>query len=117
MKKSLFRKPPRFFLILTVIVLLGAIPRAIELINHNYLFGFDQGWYFQEVKKIVIDHNPTLIGIEVGGGGGFFQGPGWIYLLTIPFLLSKGDPYAAMILMFLFGIFAIVFSSLIAAKL
>ncbi len=90
------------------ILVLAALPRAIELINHNYLFGFDQGEHFMAVKRIVIDGKPTLIGTESGGIGGLFQGPGWYWLLAIPFAVSRGDPYAAMVLMFLLSLVVIL---------
>ncbi len=91
-------------LLFVLILVVGALPRAIELLNHNYLFGFDQGLFFQAVKQIVVNHKPALIGSEVGGQGGFFQGPGWYYLLSIPFFLTGGDPFGAMVLMFLLGL-------------
>lgn len=93
----------KFLVFSLIIVLVGAIPRAIELINGNYLFGYDQGVFFLAVKSMVIDHKLTLIGAPVGGQGGFFQGPGWYYLLSIPFALSGGNPYSGMVLMFLIG--------------
>jgi len=87
-----FIKEKNFTFFLLAIVILGSIPRSIEVISGNYLFGFDQGVFFQAVKEIVVNHKPALIGTEVGGGG-FFQGPGWYYLLSIPFYLWRGDPY------------------------
>lgn len=96
------------FLMITIL-LLAAAPRAIELINGNYLFGYDQGEHFQAVKKIVVDQKLTLIGTQVGGAGGFFQGPGWYYLLAIPFLFTGGDPYGAMVLMFVIGMLTVFF--------
>lgn len=100
-----------FWWLAAAILVLAALPRAIEIINHNYLFGYDQGLFLQEVRKIAVDHKPTLIGAESGGIGGIFQGPGWHYLLSIPFLLGRGDPYAAMALMFILSL-ATVFLSL-----
>lgn len=108
----------KLFLIFSVLLLiLGAIPRSIELFNHNYLFENDQGMYFQAVKRIVVDHKLTLIGTEVGGKGGFFQGPGWYYLLAIPFVIWHGDPYGAMVLMFLSGIGTILVSIYLGQRL
>lgn len=108
----------RFFLFFIFgIVVVAAIPRGIELLNHNYLFLFDQGLFFEAVKNIVVDHNPTLIGSEVGGQGGFFQGPGWYYLLAVPFSLSGGDPYASMIVMFIIGVMTIVTSIFLMRKM
>lgn len=105
--KNLFSNPLSLLICLLV---LAALPRGIELLNHNYLWGFDQGEHYLAVKEIVIDKNPTLIGTQVGGSGGFFQGPGWYYLLSIPFVLFGGDPYGGMILMFLIGIATVGFA-------
>lgn len=65
----------KFWFIVGIILIFAAIPRAVELISHNYLFGFDQGNFMLAVKHIVVDHKLTLIGVEVGNIGGFFQGP------------------------------------------
>lgn len=95
----------RKFIIFTVMILfLGAVPRAIEMINGNYLFGYDQGLFYLGVKKIVVEHKLALIGAPAAGGAvGFFQGPGWYYLLAIPFVLFAGNPYGGMVLIFLIG--------------
>lgn len=101
----MLRKNKHMMLMLEFLVLiLAAIPRGIELLAHNYLFGSDQGLFYQAVKDIVVNQKPALIGAPVGGMGGFFQGPGWYYTLSLPFALMHGDPYGGMILMFLFGI-------------
>ena len=111
-----FVKEKNFSFFLLAIVILGSIPRSIEVISGNYLFGFDQGVFFQAVKEIVVNHKPALIGTEVGGGG-FFQGPGWYYLLSIPFYLWRGDPYGGMIFMLMMGILTITLSVLFGRKI
>src|SRR3989344_9053320 len=111
-----FRKEKNFVFLLLIIVILGSIPRSIEIISGNFLFGYDQGVFFQAVKEIIVNHKLTLIGTEVGGGG-FFQGPGWYYLLSIPFYLWRGDPYGGMILMFIVGILTISLSVVFGRKI
>lgn len=107
-----------YFLFLAVLlVVVAAIPRAIELLNGNYLFGYDQGQHYEAVKKIVIERKATLIGTQVGGEGGFFQGPGWYYLLAVPFVLTRGDPYGSMVLMFLLGVATVIATIACAAKM
>lgn len=96
---------------------MAAISRGVELLGGNFLFGFDQGLFFEAVKSIVVDRKLTLIGAEVGGQGGFFQGPGWYYLLAIPFVMTGGDPYGAMVLMFLLGMLAVFFSIFLTKKM
>ena len=100
-----------------LISILGLIPRSIEVIGGNFLFGFDQGAYFLDVKRIVIEHKLTLIGLFAGGGGGLFQGPGWYYLLSIPFVLTEGNPMAAMVLMLILGLLTIVFSIYFSSRM
>lgn len=106
-----------YTLLFIIIVFTAAIPRAVELLSGNYLFGFDQGLFFEAVKKIVIEKKPALIGSEVGGQGGFFQGAGWYYLLLVPFILTNGNPYAGMILMFAIGIATVILAVIFAKKM
>lgn len=108
----------RLFFILTLfIIAIASIPRGVELLSGNYIFGFDQGLFFEAIKKMVVEIKPTLIGAEVGGQGGFFQGPGWYYLLLIPFLITNGNPYGAMVLMFAIGIATVVLAVIFAKKM
>jgi len=111
-----FIKKKNFAFFLLAIVILGSIPRSIEVISGNFLFGYDQGVFFQAVKEIVVNHKLTLIGTQVGGGG-FFQGPGWYYLLSIPFYLWRGNPYGGMVLMLMIGILTIVLSVVFGRKI
>ncbi len=111
-----FIKEKKITFYLLAIVILGSIPRSIEVISGNYLFGYDQGVFFQAVKEIVVNHKLALIGTEVGGGG-FFQGPGWYYLLSVPFYLWKGDPYGGMILMLVSGLLTITLSVICGRKM
>lgn len=106
-----------FFLSILILFLLAAPPRGVELVSDNYLFGFDQGLFFEAVKRIVVDHKLTLIGAETGGQGGIFQGPGWYYLLSIPFIVTGGDPYGAMVLLFVLGICTVIFAFILAEKM
>lgn len=111
-----FIKKENFGFFLLAVVFLGSIPRSIEIISGNFLFGYDQGVFFQAAKEIVVSHKLTLIGTEVGGGG-FFQGPGWYYLLSILFYLWKGDPYGGMILMLAAGVLTISLSIIFGRKM
>lgn len=104
------------YLVFLTIFILAFIPRSIEIFSGNYLFGFDQGLFYEDVRKIVVEKKIPLIGAEVGGIGGFFQGPGWNYFLTVPFILFKGDPYGGMIFMLLLGMSTLVGSFLLFRK-
>src|SRR3989338_5013558 len=89
-----FRKK-LLFIVLIFISLLSLFPRAVEILNKNYVFGLDQGRDYLAVKKIVEDHKLTLIGPELGNGYSgisyVFHGPIYYYFLSIPFLLTGGD--------------------------
>lgn len=94
---------------LIILILIWAVGlRAVELINGNYLFGHDQGRDLLIARSIVEDKKMTLIGNEVGSGAaginGIFHGPGYHYVLALGYLLFRGDPYGAMVMMFLFGV-------------
>ncbi len=110
-----------WFLVLPLLIFLAIIPRAIELINKNYLFLFDQGRDYQAVRDIVVNHKFTLIGAELGAGSaglsGIFHGPMYYYFLTIPFILFGGDPYGGVWMMFLFSIAAIIVAYFLGKKL
>lgn len=93
-----------FFAVCALLLILAAIPRSIEVMSGNYVFGFDQGKHWLAAKSIVVDHKFPLIGDEVGGKGGFFQGSGWFYLLALPFFLFHGDPYGAIVMVFVLGV-------------
>lgn len=93
---------------LVCILFLGIGLRSIEVINKNFLFGFDQGRDYLDVRKIVVEKKPTLIGPEVGAGAagisGIFHGPYYYYSLVLPFLIFQGNPYGGLVLMFCFGV-------------
>lgn len=111
------------YLLLTLpfLVFLTLIPRAIELINGNYIFLFDQGREYLAAKGIVVSHKFILIGTELGAGSagisGIFHGPMYYYLLTIPFVLFNGNPYGAIWLMFLFSVLAIIAGYFLGKKI
>lgn len=50
-----------------------------------------------DVREMVTLQKPRLIG-HTAAIEGVYYGPYWYYLLSIPFILSGGDPYAAIIL-------------------
>lgn len=79
--------------------------RSVEVLNKNFLFGFDQGRDYLDVSQMVLEGKPRLIGSQTGGNiSGIFNGPYYYYSLIIPFLLFQGDPYGGLVLMFVFGV-------------
>lgn len=90
------------------VFLLGLVLRAVEVINGNYIFGHDHGRDYLLVKNMIDNLKPTLIGSEVGSGSagfsGIFQGPGYYYILAIAYILFSGNPYGAVVVMFVLGL-------------
>ena len=108
-------------LLILLLIYLSLILRSVEVLNKNYLFGFDQGRDYLAVKDIVVNHKLTLIGSEIGAGSagfqGIFHGPFHYYFLSIPFIIFGGDPYGGIVLMFIFSISAIILSYFLGKKL
>ena len=101
----------KFYLLIAFIFLWGVALRSVEVLNKNYLFGFDVGRDLGVARSIVETRKVTLIGAQLGSGSagidGIFQGPGYYYLLAIPYILFRGDPYGALLTMFVFGVAAL----------
>ena len=108
-------------ILFVLIIGISLLSRSIEVLNKNYIFGFDQGRDYLAVKNIMVENKFTLIGSEVGAGAaglnGIFQGPFHYYFLAIPFILTKGDPYGGLVLMFLLSIFSVMFSYFFGRKI
>lgn len=102
-------------------ILLGIVSRSVEVINKNYIWGFDHGRDYFLTKEIAVDHNLRLIGTPLGAGSagfqGVFHGPGYYYFLAIPFLIYDGDPYGGVVLMFVFGIASLAMGFILGKKL
>lgn len=113
-------KSPFFVLIIAFLILVSLFPRSVETINGNPVFGIDQGRDYMAAKSIVVDHKFTLIGAELGAGQAglsyLFHGPGYFYLLTIPFIVFNGNPAGGVVLMLLFGLSAIGFGVYFISK-
>jgi hypothetical protein len=109
------------YFLLTLLFLLTFFPRSVEVLNQNPVFGFDQGRDYLAAKSIIADHKITLIGAELGAGSaglsGIFQGPGFFYLLTIPFILFNGNPAGGTVLMLILSILAVIVGFMLGRKL
>jgi hypothetical protein len=102
------------------ILILGVGLRCTELLNKNYLFGFDQGWNYEYAREIVDSHKFRLIGAEVSSGtglSGIYHGPGYYYLLAIVDAVYHGDPYGSIVLMFALSIAALLVAFFLGVKL
>ncbi len=102
----------KIWIIIAIVFLWGVGLRAVEVLNGNYLFGFDIGRDLLVARDIVEHHKLTLIGAEIGSGSaginGIFQGPGYYYLLAVVYWLFRGDPYGVLLTMFAFGVATLI---------
>lgn len=80
-----------------IILIFGIAYKLIMTWNGNFLFNMDNGRDLVDVREMVVLQKPRLIG-PTSAIEGFFNGPGWYYLLAVPFILSSGDPYSTILL-------------------
>lgn len=95
------------YLLIVAIMLISAVVRFSPLVQYDIPFLFDHGRDMLAVKQIAVDHKLTLIG-PFTGLQGVFQSPLHFYQLTIPFLISGGNPAGGtwmMAILALVGIF------------
>jgi hypothetical protein len=80
------------------LLVVGLVYRILLTSGGNFIFHIDNARDMLDVRDMVVLHHPRLIGPTTGIDG-LFLGPGWYYLLAIPFILSGGAPYAEVLLM------------------
>lgn len=107
----------KYLLLLILITIIAVFPRAAVVFNpYNYFFDPEQGVEYLVTKSIVVDHQVVLTSHQ-GGFGGFSKGPGFNYLLVIPFILFNGNPFGGRILMFAISILSVVFSFVLTNRI
>jgi len=107
----------KWFLLILGVLVLAAVLRGLEVYTGNYVFLFDQGAFYLQVKRIVVERKPMLISEAYTPLPGFFQGPYFIYLLALPFLFLGGNPYWGMVVMFIIGLMAVLASYFLVKNL
>jgi len=108
-KITLFKKSLRWikenrleFLALVLLLCLSAFLRLYKIADYMTFLG-DEGRDVLVVKRIIVDHKPTLLG-PTASVGGFFLGPIYYYFM-VPFLWAfKLDPVGPAVMVALFGI-------------
>lgn len=105
-------KAKLFWLILVLMILVGFFYRLILTSDGNFIFNMDNARDMIDVREIVELGEWRLIGPTTGIDG-LYTGPGWYYLLAIPYLFSGGNPYSAVLMMILFWIVGAVFIGLV----
>lgn len=98
----------------SLVLVLSVLPRSIEVLNGNPVFGFDQGREYLMTQDIVDNKNLRLIGTPLGAGAaglqGIFHGPVYYYLLGVPYILFNGNPAGGTVLMFVIGVLSLLAS-------
>lgn len=94
-KKFLSQK---YLFIILVILLLGMIQKIYVTSGGNFIFNMDNARDFVDVREMVELKKLRLIG-PTSAVEGFYNGPGWYLLLAVPYILTQGDPYGAILLM------------------
>lgn len=90
------------FFILLIILLLGSYLRLYRIRDYLTFLG-DEGRDVLVVKRMIVDHKPTLLG-PTASVGGFFLGPVYYYLMA-PFLwIFQFNPEGPAVMVALFGI-------------
>src|SRR3989338_1797436 len=84
-------------LLIVIILITGVLFRLALTANGNFLFHMDSARDMVDVREMVILKKIRLIG-PTSAIDGLFSGPAWYYLLSVPFILSGGDPYAAILM-------------------
>lgn len=84
-----------------LLLCIGIIYRLLLTSNGNFIFNMDNGRDMVDVREMVVLQKSRLIG-PTSAIDGFYNGPFWYYLLAIPFVLTGGDPYAAIVMEIIF---------------
>lgn len=86
------------FLILTIVLIaFGVWYRLLLTRNGGFLFNIDNARDMIDVREMVELHKWRLIG-PTSGIEGVFDGPGWYYLLAVPYVLTGGNPYGSIVM-------------------
>lgn len=79
------------------ILLIGILYRLVLTWNGNFLFNMDNARDMVDVREMVELKKLRLTGPS-SAIEGLFNGPFWYYLLSVPYILSSGDPYASILM-------------------
>jgi len=85
-------------LILFFLMILFVSTKIPYIVDNTFAFQFDHGKDSLAVLEMIVSRTPSLIGPWTSIPGLFF-GPGWYYLLLPGYILSAGNPAAAVVTM------------------
>lgn len=86
----------KLFVIILILVI-GIIFRLALTENGSFLFNMDSARDFVDVREMVELGKLRLTGPSTAIEG-VFNGPFWYYLLAVPYILSGGHPYGAIVM-------------------
>ncbi len=89
------------YILILVLLFLGVLYRLLVTSGNNFIFNVDNARDFVDVREMVTQTKFRLIG-PTSGIEGVFNGPGWYYILGVPFILTDGNPYSGIVLMIFF---------------
>lgn len=87
---------------LGLILLLASILRLYKISEFLVFLG-DEGRDALVVKRMIVDHDLTLLG-PTASVGGFYLGPVYYYMMIIPMFLTNLDPVGPAVMVALMGI-------------
>jgi len=116
MKRKLLSFLKKEYLILFVIILVGAFLRLQGVFTSSFAFTYDVGRDMLALSNIVHLHRIPLIGATTGLPG-IFYGPWWYYFLTPFFILFSGNPQGIALTMSLIGILTIIIGFVLGKRL
>lgn len=114
MNLSYFLK--REFLILYLIVLVGAFLRLQGVFTNSFAFTYDVGRDMLALWNIAYLHKITLIGATTGLPGVFY-GPWWYFMLAPFFILFSGNPQGIALVMAAVGVLTIFLGFFLGRKI
>lgn len=114
--ESNIKKNYLFYSLFAVIILLGFWLRVEGVITDSFAYTYDVGRDLLQVSRIVNDHDIVFIG-QTTGLAGLFYGPWWYYILTIPFIVSSGNPQGIAMFMVFIGLSTIITAYFLGKKL
>lgn len=80
-----------------IILTLGVIYRLFLTSGGNFLFNMDNARDFLDVREMVELNKLRLTGPN-SAIEGLYNGPAWYYLLLIPYVITQGNPYGAILM-------------------
>ncbi len=83
-------------ILIIIILIVGVLFRLALTQNGNFLFNMDNARDFVDVREMVELGKLRLTGTN-SAIEGLYSGPLWYYFLSIPYVLTSGDPYGAIV--------------------